>query len=352
MAVTKIGVLSGANRMRTASPTVPTNPLLPALPPIALRRAPYVFHATSTVAQVAWRATLVRQWAVWHVVLAVAALLGAVTLALVAGENDASLWLGALAVSGLILAATSLRAVDLGSPAAAGTLLLLNDSLAILAALMLLGPRFEILALLPGSLLISVILIEPLIAILSAAACFVAYLVFYLQGSPARLPLDGQAIFAAQLLLVLGGGVLFLVAIALTAQQLRRALAGEAALQQALHAAERRAAYKRARIDADAVALQRTLANTLRGATPFDVATSEDLAPLANMINAVVVRIAGLLRDREQRLRLERSLDQLTATLERARHGVDWFWPPASGTTVDYVVQLLRPMHAAEREAS
>jgi hypothetical protein len=53
-------------------------------------------------------------------------------------------------------------------------------------------------------------------------------------------------------------------------------------------------------------------------------------------------RLAILQRDREERLRLEAALLNLTRAMERAWLGLPWTWPKLSGTSLDQLVALLR----------
>lgn len=109
---------------------------------------------------------------------------------------------------------------------------------------------------------------------------------------------------------------------------------------------DRRAQTRRVAIDADAIALQTQLARSLRGNPAQPVTTCEDLAPLAQMINATTQRIPGLLRDREERIKLERAIRELTTALETAWAGFTWHWPTPTGTAVDRLVTILRPSPA------
>src|SRR5262249_2026048 len=117
------------------------------------------------------------------------------------------------------------------------------------------------------------------------------------------------------------GMTLLCLALTLAARWLRAAQFAEAAVLHRVETQERRSQSKRIAIDADAVALQPQLARALRSGAAQPVTTCEDLAPLAHMINTVTSRIPGLLRDREERIRLERAVRDLIASLETAWAG-------------------------------
>lgn len=319
-----------------------TNPVLPALPINGLTRAPYAYRPTLAPPWAPWRRSMARHWVTWHIAIALASLAGAAAAALAGVGSELIIGLACLALGGVVLCAAALHALELDAPGAAVVLMFINDICVTLAALFLLGPQAEILALLPGALLLTALLVDFVVVMSGGFICLAVYLVALFQGSPARILLNSPSLLVTHVALLLSGGILFLAAIALVATQLRRALAGEAALDHALQTATRRARHKRAIIDADAVALQTSLAKTLRGATVQPVATCEDLAPLANMINAITARLPGLLRDREERLRLERAVRSVNEALERALAGFEWSWPSSSGTTVDYLIALIR----------
>ncbi len=327
-----------------------TKPVLPALPPIALRRAPYAHQPQETTAQIDWRLRMARVWIQWHIVVALIALVAAITATLTAQNlHVAEIWLCCFALGSVAICAVAFRALDYQAPGGAVILMSISDGFALVVTLLLLGINAESLALLPGTLLIIAILANARIAILAGIANFLIYLGFYLYGDSTgaildtRIWLDGHSILLAHALLLAIGGVLLLVAIGLVTRQLRQAMAQVAALDYAVRVAERRARAKREVIDHDAIALQSMLVRTLRGAHPQPVKTSEDLAPLANMIHAVNQRLPGLLRDREMRLRLESAIRDLGDALEKSGAGFAWSWPALSGTPLDRVITLLQP---------
>lgn len=325
--------------LHAADPALVALPALTTPAPLALR-GPYAAPVTPPIA---WRLGLARRWAQWHVGLALAAIVAAVTLIVAGASPAAGYWLFAGGALWLALGAAALRAVEYRAPAAAGVCVLIADLLAAGVALVVLGPQAAALSMLPGALLLAILLVEIWLALAFGAVAFGVYAAALLLSWPAPLAASPLAVLIA----VGVGALLFAVALALVAARLRAALAGEAAATYRLTAADRRAAARRAALDADAVALQSALALALRGTEPPPVATAADLAPLAAMLNAATTRVPGLLRDREERLRLERALRDLTAALETAWAGFEWSWPGASGTSVDRLITVLRPANAA-----
>jgi hypothetical protein len=66
------------------------------------------------------------------------------------------------------------------------------------------------------------------------------------------------------------------------------------------------------------------------------------LSPLVERVIAVADRLEILQRDREDRVRLEGAVRQVSRALERGWLGLPWSWPDSSGTLLDELVALLR----------
>lgn len=325
-----------------------TAPTLRALP--HLLSAPYAFQPTRTPRAADWRKQTATTWVRWHLGLAFVALVSAAPLIFTPRTAVAGISVLVLALVSLGIGATALRFIDYASPAGAALLMLLCDGLATGTAIRLLGAHLELGALLPGALLITALLADQVLALAAGILVLMGYASAVALNQTGILrptfTLDPQGAVWLDLILAVAGVAVLLVAIKLAMEQLRAAGANEAAAAYTVRVLERRAQAKRVALDADAIVLQAELAKTLRGGEPRKVSTCADLAPLATMINAINERVPGLLRDREERLRLEKALRDLTAALETAWAGYEWTWPAPTGTAVDRLVTILRPQRA------
>ncbi len=322
-----------------------TIPTLQAVP--AVSRAPYAQTAVVTPGHNAWLRDLATHWVRWHLILCVALVVAATTIITATPLAVAGVVLLAVTLGALAVGAIAVRCLDFALAGTAVTLMLVSDLLLTAAGVAIVGPRASLLFFLAGSLLITALFADRLVVIAGGAVTFVGFVATLAAAALGRfapvLPLDETTLRWVDGAAVFIGLTLLLVAIALVSGQLRRALASEAAVTHRLYAHDRRLLTKQIAIDADAIALQAELANALRGGAPRAVTTCEDLAPLANMINATTARLPGLLRDREERLHIERALRDLVTSLETAWAGFEWTWPAPSGTTVDRLVAILRP---------
>ncbi len=312
-----------------------------------LKAASYAHTPALTSEHISWRAQIAQQWLRWHLIGALATL--AVGTTLIASTSFTFIGFllmifGFLAVS---LSALALIFARYDAPVGAAILALTTDIVAILFGLTLIGPRPETLILFPSSLLITALLVDVWFVVTGSVAGVIGYIaavvLAQLHVLHPLLTVGDTDMRWIDIGLVSVGAALMLLAIRLATTQLRRALANEAATTHRLHVSERRWQAKRTAIDADSIALQTEIARTLRGATPRPVTTCEEMAPLANMINVMTMRLPGLLADREERLRLEKAIRDLANTLETAWAGFEWEWPSPSGTTVDRIISKLRP---------
>lgn len=311
--------------------------------------APYAMPNALAGNQLVWRTQLTQRWLHWHLGLSLLALAGAVMLIANPAMQLAGVFLLTYTCAAVALIAFALIFARYQAPTGAAVLALGADVLAVLLGIALLGPRLETLVLLPGTLLITALLVDQWIVIMGACIGFGAFAVSLALSQfgmlHAALTIDEYTFRWLDMGFLFIGLVVLLVAINLVLQQLRSALANEAAMTHRLVVADRRSQAKRIAIDADAVALQTQLARTLRGMEAQPVTTCEELAPLANMINATTARLPALLHDREERLRLEKAIRDLASTLESAWAGFELRWPAQTGTTVDRLVTILRPSH-------
>jgi hypothetical protein len=353
----RAGVIALPDRLapRQSGARPVTSPTLRALPPIAAN--PYAAPYAPAPQQIAWRKQLAMAWTRGHLVfhLLVAAL--ATGLILTEAHLVAGVCLLTLAFVSLAITMIALRFADDASPASAALLALLTDGLATAAAVILLGPRLELFALLPGSMLIAALLLNQFFVVssgvLGLASYFLAVILAQTGVLQPQLALDATATLWFDAALACAGLAMLLVAISLVANHLRAAFAEAGAMAHSVTVLERRAQAKQGSLDADAVALQAEIAKTLRGGAAQPVTSSApELAPLAQMVNAATTRIPALLRDREERLRLERALRDLTTALEAAWAGFAWQWPTPTGTAVDRLVTILRPQPRPQSETA
>lgn len=322
-----------------------TAPIARVLP--HLLKAPYAYQPTATPRAVDWRKQTATTWVRWHMGLAFVALASAAPLIFAPGTAPVGISLLVVALVSLGIGATALRFIDYASPAGAALLMLVCDGLATGTGIRLLGPHLELVALLPGALLITALLVDQALTIAAGILGLAGYVgtVAFNQAGILRptFTLDAHGTVWLDLVLAVVGIGLLLVAVTLAMSQLRTALANEAAAAYTVRVLERRAQTKRVTLDADAIMLQAELAKTLRGRESRKVITCPDLAPLAAMINSTTERVPGLLRDREERLRLEKAIRDLVAALETAWAGYEWSWPAPTGTAIDRLVTILRP---------
>ncbi len=333
------------NMPMPATVTLPRRALEPARP-YATAPVRTTAHATRRI-QAGWR------WA--HVQLGVALALVAVgvTALLAAPSWQIVGWLAfALALTGILLGPLAGNALRQGHVTRGAVILFTWDLLLVAAAVAVIGPRLEAVALLPGFVLVLTLVAEPIVVMLGAGVAMVLFLagsiILSARAIPPLMALPSATWTWIDPLLAIGAMGLILLPLGMLLQRVNSAEAAEAATRYLLNVEERRAQIRRIAIDADAIALQTQLARAIRGGVPQAVTTSEELAPLAGMVNAATARLPHLLRDREERLRLERALRELIASLETAWAGFSFAWPAPSGTLVDRLVVTLRPARTSD----
>lgn len=318
-----------------------------ALPPVARAvAAPYSRPLVGIAAQASWRAGLLRGWVLAHLALALLLTVAAAPLLITPALHALGLGTAGVAVVTLLLAALAQGQAQAGQITRAALLLLLVDLILAGLGLAILGPHLTAFALLPGALLVAALLADAFTAVAGALLAFALYAGALLVARPPLATPTGAALLWLNLALAFVGLSLLCGALVLTSRYLRAAVLEAAAATQRVAALERRAQTKRIAIDADAIVLQEQLARALRGQTAQPVTTCADLAPLANMINAATKRLPGLQRDREERIRLETAVRDLSAALETAWAGFTITWPAPSGTSVDRLITMLRPRAA------
>ncbi|MFI5273825.1 MAG: hypothetical protein ACHQ4H_12400 [Ktedonobacterales bacterium] len=230
---------------------------------------------------------------------------------------------------------------------------LLASQLAVLAwALALLGPRAALLVLVPALAMLALRLLG------SAAAVAVVALAFALYAVCAALVVAGVLRPAVSLDLLSSAvldGALSCLGLALA---LRAALGMYAARKraEAIATARRydqgiihgRSAALRHQVEDDVERLRETLRAAHTGRVPHQVTSSGLLGPLAEEVDITAARMHTLLRDRDERRRLESAISRLARALERAWLGLPWDWPDPSDSALDDVVSLLRSPNPRE----
>ncbi|HEX8036659.1 MAG TPA: hypothetical protein VF510_22565, partial [Ktedonobacterales bacterium] len=215
-------------------------------------------------------------------------------------------------------------------------------------AFALLGARASLLVLAPAMLLLALRTAGRLVMMLGAGAAFVLYIAAALFAPvlpisrPDFLPtelavIDGVVVFV---------GLVTLLVLALDLQNGRiRALARACASRHEAQLQRERAALLRQQLEEDAALLDEALGEALHG-HGIDPAALEQvdsmLSPLVERVIAVADRLETLQRDREDRVRLEGAVRQVTRALERGWLGLPWSWPDPSDTLLDELVALLR----------
>ena len=283
-----------------------------------------------------------------HIIVAfVSALIGAIIM--ITGDLQAAIWpfalTAALGVGAWLAFLASKRDT---AKSFAGTALLISQLAVLGWAFALLGPRASLLALAPALLLLALRTTGAFAMSLGAGATFALYVVAMLFAPV--LPIPGPILSPTELAIVDGVavfvGILTLLLLALDLQSGRtRALAHARASRHEARLLRERSAQLRQQLEEDAALLDEGLGEALYG-RGIDPAAMEQvdsmLSPLVERIVAVAERMETLQRDREDRLRLEGAVRQVTRALERGWLGLPWSWPDSSGTLLDELVALLR----------
>jgi hypothetical protein len=309
---------------------------------------PYALRQPQTSARRTAHVSLARGWVWLQVGFSLLAVITGMTLVIAAPDQRL---LGAaclsLATAGIALSALALGALAVGRVASAARMLLLYAFVVTGMGMFLLGPQFAVFFLLPGAVLLAALLTDRLTVMLGLIAAFSLYAISVALTRKAHIhPLaspSASALAWLNLALIFLGTVVLVFAAQWLLTQLQAALSNEAALTYRLQTLERRALTKRLSLDADAMALQTQIAQAMANQRPQSIATSEELAPLAQMINAANARIPSLLHDRDERLKVERAVRDLIQALETAWAGFTLTWPAPSHTIVDRLLPLLRP---------
>jgi hypothetical protein len=349
-----VAVRHQAAPARAAFPDELPMPATVTLPRRALEPArPYATAPVQTTAHAMRRMQTGWRWAHAQLGVALALVATGVTVLLAAPSWQIMGWLAfALALAEIFLGWLAGNALRQGQVTRGGVILFTWDVLLVAATVAVIGPRLEAIAVLPGLALILALVVEPIVALLCAGLAAILFaagsIILSVQAiSPLATPPTTLWMWLDPLLAIVAMGLL-LAPLGTLLRQIKSAESAEAATRYLLNVEERRAQIRRIAIDADAIALQTQLSRAMRGGTPQAVTTCEELAPLAGMVNAATARLPHLLRDREERLRLERALRELSSTLETALAGFTFAWPAPSGTLVDRLVVMLRMARAPD----
>ena len=319
-------------------------------PPAACASAgPYALRSPQTSLRHAAQVRLARGWVWTHVGASLIAAIIGVTLFIATPTSHlgGEACLG-LAMVGIACSALALHAVTAGHLPSTARWLLAYDFIATGMGMLLLGPELGLFFLLPGAVLVAALLTDHLMGIIGLIVAFALYaasVALTQTGflSPLAEP-SSSALVWGNLGFIFVGTMLFAYAAHWLLTQLRAALLNEAALTYRLQTLERRTRTKRISTDADAMALQTQIALAMANHKPRAVTTNEELAPLAQMINAANARIPSLLHDRDERLKLERAIRDLVQALETACAGFAFTLPAPSHTIVDRLIPLMRPI--------
>jgi hypothetical protein len=213
-------------------------------------------------------------------------------------------------------------------------------------SLALLGPRASLLLVAPALLLLSLRMTGRVVAVAGMVIMLAVYLLFEILllnqiFDPTLQLSSGWLAFVDFLLAVLGMGLFLIVALdthskRVTADHLARVRLHE------LRQVRARAAQLRQWTEDQALRLQELLVAALYRQGELPPLMEGPLSLLNATIEVFGERLAILQRDREERLRLEAALLNLTRAMERAWLGLPWTWPKLSGTSLDQLVALLR----------
>lgn len=224
---------------------------------------------------------------------------------------------------------------------------LLGSELAMLAwALLVVGPRASLLFLVPAMAVWALrVLGRGALSVIFAGA-----LVLY--GSAAVLLVSGPLTPALALGAAPGtafDGTLAALGLALTLGGMDRLIRLTLKARARARAREIDVAYLRERLGkleravaSEAETVRTTLRRSVRLRRALPLSGEGPFADIYPSVNTAMERVATLARDREERLRLEGAVRQLTQAVEKSWLGQPWTWPEESGTLLDDLVALLR----------
>lgn len=311
---------------------------------------PTAIIQSTSAADAAWPSADVARVLRWGRAQAIVALIAALLGAIAAFSDEVtSLWALSFALVAGVGAALTLWLSHRRNGSALGLLALLASHLGLLAwALALVGPRASLLTLAPPLVVLALRLGGRSVAALLVGATLALYgaclsLVATGQFTPAlALPNDASAL--------LDGAI---VAVGMAATLIALLMAGNAETKP--HADDAGAdAWRiantatRQQFEDDADRLRHALNLALRSVDGPPIIVDGTLGPLSETVYVAINRLATLLRDREERLRLEGAIAAVTRALEQQQSGWEPEWPHATGAPIDQLVARLRiPDHEA-----
>ncbi len=307
----------------------------------------YALIPEETYTSQLWKLSIIQKWAQVKIGFSVVLAAVAVAFFTVWSNPSAAVGMVTVALASFAFAMLAYYIAGLSFEQSAALLLLFSDGCIVVLAELLAGPHMTFFILVAGSCILGTVLGSFVATVLFGAGVtgFILIWTILVQLGKAQPMLRVSAGSQMWVVAIAGiAGVAFLFAsAAMLRQKLKASLADAAAMQHEYDGLERRSRNRRAVFDADSIALQTALSRAMRGESVPQTAACEELAPLSSMVNSTAQRIPALLRDREERLRMEKAIRDLVGALEKAWAGFEWQWPARSGTAIDLIVEALRP---------
>ncbi len=307
----------------------------------------YALIPEETYTSQIWKISVIRKWAQLKIGFSIILAAAAVAFFSVWANPSAGVGVLVVALASCAFAMLAYYIAGRSYDHSSALMLLFSDGLMVVLAELLAGPHMAFIMLLAGSCLLGTVLGSFGATVFFGAGVTGFIVLWTIEVSIGKAhPLlnisAGDLVWVSAVAGVVGVAFLFFVA-ALLGQKLKASLADAAAMQHEYDGLERRTRNRRSVFDADSIALQNALSRAMRGESVPQTAACEELAPLSAMVNSTAQRIPALLRDREERLRMEKAIRELVAALEKAWAGFEWQWPARSGTAIDLIVEALRP---------
>jgi hypothetical protein len=235
--------------------------------------------------------------------------------------------------------------------------LLVTTELAALAwAFMVLGPRPELVLLVPSGVWLAHRLGGRPIALCAGlgsaalAACFTLGAFFGVYQPVISLDASGTVVLAF-VAAVLGVGLALWAVLGGAAAREQSDLAARARLYE-VRLLRAEMSRSREHIEHETQVLGNALVAALHGKGIEPITVDGPLSPVAEIANVVAERLSTLQKDREDRIRQEGALRMVITAMERGWLDLPWTWPEPSGTPVDDLVALLRTPRTRERRGT
>ena len=286
-------------------------------------------------------------------IAAIGALIGA---GLLIGGSAYAFWVLALsAISGIGAGLAYLFGQQRGSYRLAGTCLLVSELGILIWANVVLGGADALLVVGVAVVLVALRTIGRGGAIVAAVSALAIQTTFDIQHAYAPTP---AAFSLAPVAYAIVSGSLTAIGLLCVVWLAMGLFSGRAkhehaasARQYELHALRTHTSQTQLAQEENIARLQKTLDAVLQGGLPERPDVEGSYNALASGIVILAERLRVLQREREVRLRLEGAVRRLTNTMERAWLGLEWTWPPETGTPLDELVAVLRePGRVTDRE--